>query len=392
MTAPVLTRDTPLGDIHTALATSLRTDTSTTGVATLVKGAARIVEAQIPQNTAPPFVVIGSPSENEQSTFNRPGSSAAIFIDAYTPGGRDRETNLALYRAIKRRLHYKKLTLPSALHVMILGTVELLFSIPDEDGESMHASMVYRVIAVEQPRKVGEKRFDPRAIISEGRVVFNVPATAGDYAPERLVLRAPDGYTWINGRFTREAVSPAGTVFEEYVLKTGGDWRKDEDYVGVFSLMTANFVSIAFGPRTSVQVRARSGGTPGAIGVNAVATQQEPIITEQSVVFNVPATAGQYANEFFVFRSAGNVLTGHIAVVLESVMPTGAIMDIWALKPGGDPRNDAHYFYATNTIAGAGKGGNPTIWSRVVRLRMRSGGTPGTVTAHAIQTTRTGWS
>jgi hypothetical protein len=235
------------------------------------------------------------------------------------------------------------------------------------------------------------ERIDPREIISEGQQTFNVPLTAGTYAPEILTLRMPPGYAWIRARFNRETAVPAGTVCEEWGLKNGGDYLNDADYLPTFSLMTSNAVSVAFGPRTGVQVRLKSGGTAGAVTVHGLCTQIEPVLEAKIVTFNVPVTSGQYAPERMMFRSPSNILIGHIAVILEAAAPTGTVFDTWVLKTGGNPLNDADFFPSGVTfLAGSALGGNPSVLFRTVQLRAKSGGTAGAVTMHGLCTAKTG--
>jgi hypothetical protein len=150
MTMPM--RETPIVDIDTALSTTLKADTVAGGVATLVKGASRIYAGAAPQNTTPPFIILGNSTEVDQSVFNKPGANSTVTIDIYTPGGRDKESCLAVYRAMMRKLHYQKLPMPSGLHTMIVGTLDLIFCIPDQDGTAMHAACIYRVQSLELPR------------------------------------------------------------------------------------------------------------------------------------------------------------------------------------------------------------------------------------------------
>ena len=150
MTAPAFPRDSAIVDIDTAIALALRGDTGPAGVATLIGGATRVVAGGVPQNTSPPFVVIGNSTEVGVPIFNRPAADAIITLDVYTPGGQDKETCLAVYRAIKRRLDGHRLAMPSNLHIAATGTVELVFCIPDEDGQAMHASLLYRMTSLQK--------------------------------------------------------------------------------------------------------------------------------------------------------------------------------------------------------------------------------------------------
>ena len=239
---------------------------------------------------------------------------------------------------------------------------------------------------------------DSRAVITEAHTVFNVPVTAGQYAPERLILNAPEGFSWYIGRFLREAAVPAGAVCEEWQLKVGGNPINDglqgrpDDYLPTFSLMTANLISVAFGPRTYCQARFRSGGTAGTVTVNALATNLEPIIEAKTQTFNISAVASELAPESIVFSAMQGIALGHVAAVMEQVSPSGTTWTTESLKRGGDPANNAHWLpTGVNWAVGAAVAGNPSAqYTRMMRLRARSGGTSGAVTVHAWHSARTG--
>ena len=226
--------------------------------------------------------------------------------------------------------------------------------------------------------------YDTRSIWSEHSVVFNVPATSGLYAPEKITMSSPAGHATEVHRGLPVGVLPAGAVIEEWVLRTGGNPATDADYrlVDTTSLNTA---FVMRGRYTDVQIRVRSGGTAGQIRVDEIVTGIEEIVRNITATFNVPATIDSYAPERLTFLEVGRGLT---SIWNEAALPAGSVMELWALIPGGNPVNDADYrieralaflpLFRTNFQAVL----------RTAQIRVKSGGTAGQVITHGIATIR----
>ena len=102
------------------------------------------------------------------------------------------------------------------------------------------------------------------------------------------------------------------------------------------------------------------------------------------VSFTVPAGAGSYAPERLQFsgRTASDApsnITSLTALVEATV--ASAVYEIWLLKVGGDPTNDAHYFNSGLTITN----GTRVPLSQVdgLQIRAKSGGTAGSAVLNA---------
>ena len=103
--------------------------------------------------------------------------------------------------------------------------------------------------------------------------------------------------------------------------------------------------------------------------------------------FTVPVTAGNYAPEEVLLGStvAGvpSIILDDVTVDIEAFVAT-AVLELWLLKVGGDPTNAAHYFFSGKSANALGH----TTWSlgawRGAKIRVKSGGTAGTLTASVV--------
>jgi hypothetical protein len=231
---------------------------------------------------------------------------------------------------------------------------------------------------------------DPRVILTEAAVTFNVPATNGQYATERLNLYAPAGYACHRVRWTRIETLPAGSKIEEWGLKPGGDPSNDADYVLLFPTLMG---SLAFtsrnGPQLRSQLRVVSGGTPGVVTVHGLAARAEPVLSQRSVTFNVPASG--YAAERLTLPSGNGRVIGHISIYNQSPKVTGSVIEHWVLKPGGNLDVDADYMLGETFLSSStARFASPTPGLRTFQMRIRGGGTAGQLVSHGIATAKTG--
>lgn len=102
--------------------------------------------------------------------------------------------------------------------------------------------------------------------------------------------------------------------------------------------------------------------------------------------FTVPAGAGSYAPEFLNLvkpnqDGAFENLLG-VTVLVESGV-AAAVVELWLLKRGGDPTNDAHFFNTGKSITASGSETWPLASWDGAQIRVKSGGTAGTLTASA---------
>lgn len=61
--------------------------------------------------------------------------------------------------------------------------------------------------------------------------------------------------------------------------------------------------------------------------------------------FTVPAGAGSYAPERITIACPEGRVFNRVSVVPDNTV-AAAVVELWALKAGGDPANDAHFFFA----------------------------------------------
>lgn len=100
--------------------------------------------------------------------------------------------------------------------------------------------------------------------------------------------------------------------------------------------------------------------------------------------FAVPAGAGSYAPERITFGSASTSVPNAgllgVTAVVESY-PANAVLELWLLKIGGIVGTDADYFlYKSITVGGETW---PLASYPSVQLRVKSGGTSGTMVVNA---------
>lgn len=103
------------------------------------------------------------------------------------------------------------------------------------------------------------------------------------------------------------------------------------------------------------------------------------------VTFTVPATAGQYAPERLNLNShqpPSAVLTSPllgVTALIESA-PASAEIELWLLRLGGDPTNDAEFFFFDTTASSKTW---PLASFPGAQLRAKSGGNAGSMTVSA---------
>lgn len=109
-----------------------------------------------------------------------------------------------------------------------------------------------------------------------------------------------------------------------------------------------------------------------------------PIFAVGSQSFTVPATAGNYATERLSLTRQNTSLAPAnlvgVTALIESNTATGASLELWVLKVGGDPTNDAHYFNSGKSIS-AGSDTWPLASWPGAQLRAKSGGVSGALVA-----------
>lgn len=101
--------------------------------------------------------------------------------------------------------------------------------------------------------------------------------------------------------------------------------------------------------------------------------------------FVVPAGTGQFAPEIAYANSkdtAQNSPVSLVQVIAEGAGLAAANADLQLLRPGGVPATDADWVtYKSFTLAAGGCSDVFEVLKMAVRLKLRSGGTGGTVTA-----------
>jgi hypothetical protein len=114
----------------------------------------------------------------------------------------------------------------------------------------------------------------------QARVVFNVPLTSGQYAPEVLYLyedktKPPDNTTAAMDFVSSlvavlESDPPAGAVVEVDLLRVGGNARNAGDWLTAMATANARGVyePLPFNGWFGVRLRAKSGGTAGTLAVS----------------------------------------------------------------------------------------------------------------------------
>lgn len=281
---------------------------------------------------------------------------------------------------------------------------------PDDVGFSSLRNLGQEYAAQKGSRRtkeLGERPWlDPRLVIMDEAMTFNVPLTNGAYANERFNLFSPDPeYAMHRYRWVREAAFPTGSKAELWFLKVGGLPQNDgtggkpDDYLFILSnIMSALALATIAGPYRRTQLRVVSGGTSGVITVHGMGAVLEPIQDERKVTFNVPLTSGDYAPERLTLRSKDADIISHLSIYNESAKVSGSVIEHWSLPFGGVAENDgtegrpddwafAEVFLtsATSRIA------NPIPSQRDFQMRVRSGGTSGQLVSHGLATARVGY-
>lgn len=104
------------------------------------------------------------------------------------------------------------------------------------------------------------------------RKSFTVPATSGQYAPERIVMASPTA-----GSLSPELLgvtaliesAPASAAIELWLLRQGQDPTNDSNYSLYDSTTSSKTWPLA--SFRGAQLRAKSGGTAGTMTVSATA-------------------------------------------------------------------------------------------------------------------------
>lgn len=102
--------------------------------------------------------------------------------------------------------------------------------------------------------------------------------------------------------------------------------------------------------------------------------------------FVVPAGAGSYAPQFLTLAkpnasAARDALIGVTALIEQGVAT--AVLELWLLKRGGDPANSADFYNTGKSITAAGAETWPLASWDGAQLRVKSGGTAGTMIVSA---------
>lgn len=102
--------------------------------------------------------------------------------------------------------------------------------------------------------------------------------------------------------------------------------------------------------------------------------------------FTVPVGAGTYAPERLTLAKASqsqayDSLIGVTALIEQGV--AAAVLELWLLKRGGDPTNDAHFMNTGKSITASGSETWPLASWDGAQLRAKSGGTAGTLIVSA---------
>lgn len=115
-----------------------------------------------------------------------------------------------------------------------------------------------------------------------------------------------------------------------------------------------------------------------------------------STSFTVPAGAGDY--DTAVYLEPATYASGSLVPIVDGVSVlveagvADAVVELWCLKAEGDPTVDADYFFGRTilTSGAAGVGGLGTVdvnWPGI-QIRVKSGGTTGTLTVSGIAFTK----
>ena len=104
------------------------------------------------------------------------------------------------------------------------------------------------------------------------RTTFAVPATAGQYAPERITLASSSASIpspELLGVTILIESAPASAAVELWLLRDGGDPTNDSDYFAYKSTTSSETYPLA--SFAGAQIRAVSGGTGGNLVATATA-------------------------------------------------------------------------------------------------------------------------
>lgn len=115
--------------------------------ATLAGRVTGIYSGRAPQGTAAPYIVVGEKTERDSSTHSTLGAESTAAIHIWSEYRGEREV-LELYDELRRVLHYRPLAI--AGHSYQGGTLELVTTSADPDGETMHGVARYRIRTEEQ--------------------------------------------------------------------------------------------------------------------------------------------------------------------------------------------------------------------------------------------------
>jgi hypothetical protein len=109
----------------------------------------------------------------------------------------------------------------------------------------------------------------------ERRITFNVPAANGTYAPEILYLNSDNdvrtGMDLVKQLTQNIGALPAGAAIEVDLLRGGGAATNGADWIAAVKSNNAAGLAgpLDLGGWRGVRLRAKSGGTAGAVDVDA---------------------------------------------------------------------------------------------------------------------------
>lgn len=110
-------------------------------------------------------------------------------------------------------------------------------------------------------------------------------------------------------------------------------------------------------------------------------------LDEQTVYFEFPATINLYAPNIMTLVAPPGLLISVVRPLLytdpppppgvQAALPTGAVVEAWLLKKGGNYTLAADYVYAFNILSGVLLFQASSLYARAIQFRGKSGGTAG---------------
>lgn len=107
------------------------------------------------------------------------------------------------------------------------------------------------------------------------------------------------------------------------------------------------------------------------------------VLAEGTATFVVSGNSGDPAPQKLTLRPTINVAISSIRATIEATLPTGAIVEVWVLKFGGNPTVDTDYTFNANLISGTNLSGLSFPYARAVQIRAKRGSVDGNITVHA---------